>query len=203
MNIETITPTVVTEQDAVSDGDILPELVLVQAFQSFEDELLGMLYHILGNIEDARDACQETFVRCWNHQGSLHEIQNLRAWVFRIAYNISLDLRKSAWRRRRWQPLGNSHGDGEVAGAGIIAVLESSEQQPDSKMVQKEELAQLREAIQLLEPGEKEVFLLRQNGEMSFEQVAHTLEIPIGTAKTRMRRAVMKLHGILGANDER
>ena len=74
MNRETITPAVTAEQaavrgdklshDPVPQDQVSPELVLVQAFQSFEAELLGMLYHILGNIEDARDACQEAFVRC-------------------------------------------------------------------------------------------------------------------------------------------
>ena len=189
MNRETITPDAAikrkTEQDAVSGNEISPEAVLVQAFQSFESELLGTMYHILGNIEDARDACQEAFVRCWNHKDSLREIQNVRGWVFRIAYNISLDLRRSAWRKRR-QPLGEDEAN-----------LTATELQPDSKMLQTEELNRIREAIQSLDEGEKEVFLLRQNGEMSFEQVAQTLDIPLGTAKTRMRRAVMKLHGIL------
>ena len=189
MNRETITPDAAikrkTEQDAVSGNEISPEAVLVQAFQSFESELLGTMYHILGNIEDARDACQEAFVRCWNHKDSLREIQNVRGWVFRIAYNISLDMRRSAWRKRR-QPLGEDEAN-----------LTATELQPDSKMLQTEELNRIREAIQSLDEGEKEVFLLRQNGEMSFEQVAQTLDIPLGTAKTRMRRAVMKLHGIL------
>jgi RNA polymerase sigma-70 factor (ECF subfamily) len=171
--------------NVVSENNTSPEVLLTKAFQSFEAELLGMLYHILGNIEDARDACQEAFVRCWNRRGSLHEIQNLRAWVFRIAYNISLDIRKSAWRKRR-QPLDSREEP------------PAEENQPDSKMLQTEELAQLRTAIQTLEPGEKEVFLLRQNGEMSFEQIARTLEIPVGTAKTRMRRAVLRLQGLLG-----
>ena len=171
---------------AVPGNEISPEVVLVQEFQSFEPELLGMMVHILGNIEDARDACQEAFVRCWNHRESLCEIQNIRGWVFRIAYNISLDLRKSAWRKRR-QPL----GDGE-------AYLTAAEQPPDSNLRHAEELRRIREAIRRLDAGERDVFLLRQNGEMSFEQVARTLDIPVGTAKSRMRRAVMKLHGLLG-----
>ncbi|MCL2118359.1 MAG: sigma-70 family RNA polymerase sigma factor [Planctomycetaceae bacterium] len=184
MNRETITQA--TDQDDVPGKAISPEQLLVQAFQSFEAELLGTMYHVLGNIEDARDACQEAFVRCWNHKDSLHEIQNIRGWVFRIAYNISFDMCKSVWRKRR-QPLGDSK-----------AFLTTADQPPDSKMLQTEELRQIREAIQSLEPGERDVFLLRQNGEMSFEQVALTLDIPLGTAKGRMRRAVMKLHGIVG-----
>ena len=196
MNTETITPAIVAEPDTVPVKDITPEgvspeLMLMQAFHSFEAELLGMMYHILGNMDDARDACQEAFIRCWNRQNSLHEIQNIRAWVFRIAYNISLDIRKSAWRKRR-QPLGDKE----------VLFLAAAEQQPDLRMQQMEEMAQLRAAIQSLDPVEKEVFLLRQNGEMSFEQVARTLDIPVGTAKTRMRRAVMKLHGSLVVRSE-
>ena len=190
MNRETIKPASDAEKAAGSGDAFLPEQFLVQAFQSFEAELLGMLYHVLGNMEDARDACQEAFIRCWKRQDTLHEIQNVRAWVFRIAYNISLDIRKSAWRKRR-QTLGDQTEN-----------IATTENRPDSEMLKNEELIQVRETIRSLEQGEREVFLLRQNGEMSFEQIAQTLDIPIGTAKTRMRRAVMKLHDILSEGNQ-
>ena len=188
MNRETIMPANAAEQAADPAGNVSPEELLVQAFQSFEAELLGTLYHMLGNMEDARDAIQEAFIRCWKRQDSLHEIQNLRAWIFRIAYNISLDIRKSAWRRKK-QALGEKEPD-------VVA----TELQPDAQMQQKEELGRIREAIQSLDESERDVFLLRQNGDMSFDQIAQTLDIPIGTAKTRMRRAVLKLHGILNTD---
>lgn len=190
MNREAITPATVVGQADDSADQLSSEQVLVQSFQSFEAELLGTLFHVLGNIEDARDALQETFIRCWKRQDSLHEIQNLRAWVFRIAYNISLDIRKSAWRKKR-----QALGDAEMS-------LVAAEQRPDSQMLQTEELYKIREAIQSLDESERDVFLLRQNGEMTFEQIGQFLNIPVGTAKTQMRRAVLKLHGILGKENQ-
>ena len=54
--------------------------------------------------EDARDALQETFVKCWRHREQVDEVQNLKAWIFRIALNTGRDMRETAWRRKR-QPL--------------------------------------------------------------------------------------------------
>ena len=190
MNRETITPANVAGQADESSENISPEQVLVQAFQSFEAELLGTLFHVLGNIEDARDAFQESFIRCWKRQDSLCEIQNIKAWVFRIAYNISFDIRKSAWRRK-----GRALTEPEMSAL-------ATEQQPDSQMQQTEEVNKIREVIKSLDEGERDVFLLRQNGEMTFEQISQFLDIPIGTAKTRMRRAVLKLHGLLESENQ-
>ena len=172
------------------DDSSLPEDVLTEAFRNMEPQLLGMLYHVLGNREDASDAMQETFIRCWNRKETLDEIVNLRAWIFRIAYNISVDFRRSAWRRRK-KPLPEDE-----------AILMSVENQPDAILSEREEIALLRRAIMQLDDDEKEVFLLRQNGLMDFNQVAQAIGIPVGTAKTRMRRAIRKLHGLLDVNEE-
>ena len=74
---------------------------LEEAFARYQAELLGTLYYLVGNLEDARDALQEAFVKCWRHQDKLGEVQNLKAWIFRIALNTGRDLRETAWRRKR------------------------------------------------------------------------------------------------------
>jgi RNA polymerase sigma-70 factor (ECF subfamily) len=73
-------------------------------FQAAQGELLGTLYYLVGNLEDARDAVQETFLKCWRHPPTTEEIVDLKAWVFRIALNTGRDLRRTAWNRRK-QPL--------------------------------------------------------------------------------------------------
>ncbi|MCL2346718.1 MAG: RNA polymerase sigma factor [Planctomycetaceae bacterium] len=183
MNREMI-PAELETETAQRYESISSQELLVQLFREIESELLGTLYHILGNTDDAQDAMQEAFLRCWKRIDSLTEIQNIKAWIFRIALNISFDFKKSAWQKKR-QILAEENK--------IVAKGET----PETVMAQKEELARLRQAITQLEDGEKEVFLLRKNGGFSFEQIAQMLEIPLGTAKTRMRRAVMKLHGLL------
>src|SRR3954452_4579187 len=74
--------------------------VLLRTFSELRDELVSTLWFILGNQEDAQDVAQEAFLRCWRTQESLPEVQNLRAWIFRVALNAAKDLQRSAWRRR-------------------------------------------------------------------------------------------------------
>lgn len=157
------------------------ERKLEDVFTRFEPELLGTLQHLLGNADDARDALQDGFVRCWKKRDALDEIANLRAWVFRVAYNVGLDLLKSGWRRRR----------------KAVAVEEieptATDGEPEERALERERLAALRDAIRRLEGKEKDVFLLRQNGALTYEQIAQATGLPLGTVKTAMRRALAKL----------
>ena len=157
------------------------ELKLEDVFTRFEPELLGTLQHLLGNPDDARDALQDGFVRCWKKRDALDEIANLRAWVFRVAYNVGLDVLKSGWRRRRK--------------AVAVEELEPAARdgEPEERALERERLAALRDAIRRLEGKEKDVFLLRQNGALTYEQIAQATGLPLGTVKTTMRRALAKL----------
>ena len=157
------------------------ERKLEDVFTRFEPELLGTLQHLLGNADDARDALQDGFVRCWKKRDALDEIANLRAWVFRVAYNVGLDVLKSGWRRRRK--------------AVAVEELEPAARdgEPEERAFERERLAALRDAIRRLEGKEKDVFLLRQNGALTYEQIAQATGLPLGTVKTAMRRALAKL----------
>ena len=66
---------------------------LEEAFARYQDELLGMLFYVVGNADDARDALQDAFIKCWKHRTDLIEIDNPRAWIFRVALNAGRDAR--------------------------------------------------------------------------------------------------------------
>jgi RNA polymerase sigma-70 factor (ECF subfamily) len=140
---------------------------------------------MLGNVEDARDALQEAFVKCWRHAAELEGVDNLKAWVFRVVLNTGRDLRDNAWRRKR-RALPEEE-----------AMLCSATAPPSVQVEADERIARLRQAVARLRPEEQEVFLLRQNGELSYEEIAAQLGIPVGTAKTRMRCALAHLRLVL------
>jgi RNA polymerase sigma-70 factor (ECF subfamily) len=155
-------------------------------FARCQAEVLGTLYYLLGNWDDARECLQETFLKCWRSRQDLGKIENLRAWIFRVAINTGRDARSAAWRRKR-QPL----------------AIEAEEQESHSPSVEAaalegERMERLRGAIADLRDEEKEVFLLRQNGELTYDEIAEMLSIPSGTVKTRMRLALERLRGVLG-----
>jgi RNA polymerase sigma-70 factor (ECF subfamily) len=155
------------------------------AFARHQDELLGTLFYLVGNLEDARDALQETFIKCWRHRREIGQIQNLRAWIFRVALNTGRDVRQTAWRRKRRQL------------AGEEDMIDATVDSPAAIVARSEQIDRLREAIRELRPEEQEVFLLRQNGDLTYEQIAEVIGIPTGTVKTRMRLALSKLRKAL------
>ena len=167
---------------AVSEGFSEDQAALLEEFfRNHQNELLGTVYYIVGNLQDAQDAVQEAFIRCWNHREQLTEVRNVKAWVFHITLNVARDIRKTAWIRKKkdWPE------EREFAG--------KNEQTPDNLASENEQLALLQKRIAALDEPDKEVFLLRQNGDLTYQQIGELLSIPEGTAKTRMRRAIETL----------
>jgi len=159
--------------------------LLVRTFNDLRDELISTLLYVLGNKDDAQDAAQEAFMKCWGARGQLHEVLNMRAWIFRVTFNTAKDMQRSAWNRRV-KPL--------VAEEYTMIGREPA---PAQVLEKKESLDRLRKAIQGLRQEEKEVFLLRQNGDLTYEQIAEMRRCPVGTIKTQMRAAIEKLRKVL------
>src|SRR5207249_6520633 len=81
------------------DGQSSADL-LVSTFNALRDELISTLLYVLGNRDDALDAAQEAFIKCWNARDQVHQVLNLRAWIFRVCFNTAKDMQRSAWHRR-------------------------------------------------------------------------------------------------------
>ena len=162
-----------------------PADVLLRTFNDLRDELVSTLWFVLGNREDAQDVAQEAFLRCWRTQQNLPDILNLRAWIFRVGLNAAKDLQRSAWKRKVKPFLGTDP----------MPMVDTTA--PGQALEDQESLHRLREALLDLRPEEKEVFLLRQNGELTYEQIAEMRNRPVGTVKTQMRSALQKLRKVL------
>jgi RNA polymerase sigma-70 factor (ECF subfamily) len=80
---------------------------------------------------------------------------------------------------------------------GEETMLGTRETAPTDALENREDLERLRRAIHDLRTEEKEVFLLRQNGGMTYEQIAEIRQSPVGTVKTQMRAALQKLKKVL------
>lgn len=168
-----------------ADGHPTPGDTLVHAFNELRDELVSTLMFVLGNRDDAQDAAQDAFLKCWRNIDDVGGIQNLRAWIFRVGLNTAKDMQRSAWHRRAKPMMGE-----EI----MLAARDTS---PGQHLEDQEALERLRHAILDLRAEEKEVFLLRQNGGLTYEQIAEVRSSPVGTVKTQMRSALQKLRKVL------
>ena len=177
---------------SVDDTPVHPlEQDLLDTFNLLRDELISTLWFMLGNKDDALDVAQDVFLRCWRMQDSLEKIHNLRAWIFRVGINAAKDLQRSAWRRRV-----------KTLPPTDAMPLMTDNAPPTRTLEEQESLEQLRNALRDLRPEEQQVFLLRQNGDLTYEQIAEMSERPVGTVKTQMRSALQKLRKVLGPPTE-
>jgi RNA polymerase sigma-70 factor (ECF subfamily) len=157
---------------------------LLRAFADARAELTHTLVRLLGSVDDAQDAVQEAFLKCWRGRERVGEVRNLRAWIFRVGLNTARDLQRNVWRRRA-RPL-SDFPDQSRAGPS-----------PADEAAHAEALDRLRAALLGLRAEERAVFLLRQNSDLTYDEIAERRCLPVGTVKTQMRTALLKLRGVL------
>lgn len=143
--------------------------------------LRGMLP---GDDGAARDALQETFLRLHAALPELDGERPLRPWLFRVARNLSLDALKRAGAR--------SEVPHEPAALSALAARDPAPQ-PDEAAGRRELAALLRRAAQALPIEEREVFLLRHERGLTYEEVAAAVGCSLRTAKYRMKAALAAL----------
>ena len=181
---EPVPPVTDAPPPATRPAGPVDDATLVAAFNDLRDELVSTLVYLLGSRDDAQDAAQETFLKCWRAKHTLDGVSNLRAWIFRVGMNTARDVRRSAWSRKV-KPL--------VAEELMLVAPDAA----GLSLEDRETLERLRVAVAGLRPEEREVFLLRQNGELTYEQIADLRSAPVGTVKTHMRSALIKLRKVL------
>ncbi len=159
------------------------------AFTEYRDRLVGTAYFVLGNREDAREAVQEAFVKCWRRRADLRTGGSLKAWIFAVTMNAARDLRRRRTVRRAER-------------LPVEECMPPSTRDPAPAVAaeRREMMARVRASLLELPEREREVFLLRQNGDFTYQAISELLGAPVGTVKTRMRSALIRLRACLGAS---
>ena len=145
--------------------------------------LFTVALRLLGNAEDARDATQNAFVRAYQRLDTFDPSRRFFSWIYRIAVNESLNLRRA---QRPHEPLPETL---EVAGA----TMEALEARELSERVQA--------ALMTLSAEHREVVVMRHFADLSYQEIAETLDIPEKTVKSRLFSARQRLAPLLAVGD--
>ena len=164
-----------------ANGDAAAWEPLVLAHQ---EAVFRLSYLLLGDPDDAEDVAQETFLRAWNHLKRFDTTRPLRPWLLNIASNLASNRRRSAGRY-------------------LAALTRASRHEPTSSSSTEEKSARemdakdLWRAVQTLSVADQQIVYLRYFLELSVAETAQALNIPEGTVKSRLSRALERLRGIL------
>jgi RNA polymerase sigma-70 factor (ECF subfamily) len=155
----------------------------------YMDALYGYAMVLTRNRSEAEDLVQETYIRAIGAMRRLRADSNIKSWLLVILRNVWLNQLRKQHTAPKMVEI-----DGDETTANVI--VETSKG-PDALYVSKLECEQVREAIQQLPVDFREVILLREYEELSYQEIAKILKCPVGTVMSRLARARSKLRILL------
>ena len=156
----------------------------------YQSRVYGLALTILGDPHDAEEAAQEAFVRAWRH-AEVYEPARGRVgpWLLTIARNVAVDAR----RMRRAVPVNPS--------ARMFLERASDEAGPDERGFGDEEARRVRAAIAALPDEQRRALVLAALCGRTAREISELEHAPLGTIKTRIRAAMLKLRSQLEVDD--
>lgn len=146
------------------------------------ESVINLVFRLCGNIQLAEDAAQESFVQAWLKLSSYRPQTSLRNWLYRIAVNMSID----ALRREK-----------HLSDQELSEQLVAAEATPEVLLTRQERAQNIQEAVLALPPACRAVLVLRIYEELSYQEIAGVLDIPLGTVMSRLNYARMLLRKTL------
>ncbi|MBQ8299990.1 MAG: sigma-70 family RNA polymerase sigma factor [Clostridia bacterium] len=172
----------------VKNGDVD---AFEQIITKYEKKIFGLIYNMLRNENEVEDVAQEVFIKVYKNLDKFHGDSSLYTWIYKIATNLCLDQIK---KRKEVIYIDEKLqlDDGEVD-----FQLPSDEKLQDEIYEQKELKQKLEKCIDKLPERQKTMIVLRDIKGLSYDEIAEILDLKLGTVKSQINRARLKLKELL------
>lgn len=171
------------------DGDVTAFNELVGRWES---PLYKFVYRYLGDAEEARDICQEAFVRAYTNLDRFRGQAKFSSWLYQIALNLA----RSEFRKRGSRPGLVSLDDDESD--HHLRLVSDTTVRPDRSAMRSEATRALEEALGELPEVQREVVILKEYHGLKFREIAELLDAPESTVKSRLYHGLETLARSLG-----
>lgn len=175
--------TTVNDDELIDDALAGDSAAFGRLVCKYQDRLWHTLTHLLGSADDARDVVQDAFVQAFIKLETFQRAAAFYTWVYRIAINGAHSLRR---RRKPTVSLDHLHdsADHEPLDRG---------DGPDGRLCQQERSRQVQAALATLSDEFRSVVVLREIDGCDYDTIAETLDLPVGTVRSRLHRARLQL----------
>lgn len=148
--------------------------------QPYRKGILNMAYRMTGNVEEAKEVCQEVLIKIYRHLDKFKKGKSLKSWIFSITMNATYDFLR---KKKKYKDLVEKQKSLPV-GTGL---------DPEKKLVNKEIKEKIDTCLWTLSPKEKSVFLLRDGEGFSVKETSKILGCSSLSVRTHLSRARQKI----------
>lgn len=159
-----------------------PEQRFLAIYETHADAIFRHCYYRVEHRELAHDLAQEAFLRTWQYLANGHSIDNMRAFLYRVANNVIIDDRRKAkelsldtLREEGFEPASEAH----------------------KKVVAGAEIAEITQVLEQLQEKEREVIILRYINDLQPKEIAYILGESTNVISVRLHRAVQRLQTLI------
>ncbi len=166
--------------DRALNGD---QKAYAELLNRYQDSIYFLLLRKVGNENDAEDLTMETFGKAFNCLHQYTPLYTFSTWLFRIAINNCIDFVRKKRIRPQSVDSGIDFNDPDNAGFTSLGLS------PEENIIKKQKAEELKKIIQTLKPRYARLIEMRYYQEMTYEEIAQTLNLPLGTVKAQLYRA--------------
>ena len=151
---------------------------------SFSKKVYNLALNFAGNKDDAADITQEIFLKIYHNIDKFEDERNFSSWVMKLSKNYCIDY----WRKNKY-----SRQNVELDENLYTDSVHDHALTPEDSIIQKNDITYLRNKLQQLPPDLRSLIILRDIQDYSYQEISEHLDIPLGTTKSRINRARLKL----------
>ncbi len=175
---------------AVEAGD---QKAYANLMHYYRDTIYFMLLKMTNNADDADDLTIEAFGKAFNKLDQYTPDYAFSTWLFKIASNNCIDFIRK--RKKELMNLGKSYENEEST--ELAHQIPSQSLDPEERFIEKQKIKLMREVVEKLKPHYRRLVELRYFEELSYEEIAEELQLPLGTVKAQLFRARDFLYNIM------
>jgi len=179
--VTNLTDEQLVEQAVNENSEAFGEIV-----NRWERKIFALCFGMLGREDEARDAAQETFISAYKNLKNFRGDAKVSSWLHRIAVNQCLTVKRRA-KTRSESFLDDESNQGEKV------FVAPSRLSPSRTTEQNERLKIIRQAVNSLPVDLRQVVVLKEFEEMTFQEISDTLDLPLSTIKSRLYTALKQL----------
>jgi len=185
------------EKELITRAKTGDEASFEKLIESCKTKAYNIAWRYMRNEQDALDALQESFIKVFRHLGKFKGESSFDTWVYRIVVNTCNDmLRKNNNLKAVTTVFANDEEEAVVR-------LPDTGPTPWEVLEQKEKSQFILDCLEILQPDQKEIIILRDIHGFSYQELTEVLECSIGTVKSRINRARKRLKQIIMEHKEK